>query len=351
MAKLSVIVPVYNTYPYLRECLDSIINQTHKNLEIIIVNDASPCEEDDIICKEYAERDNRIIYIKHIENKYQGGARNTGIKTATGEYITFVDSDDFLCDINTYQHCMSKIYINQDVDIVCFDNYMLNEARKEKLYNKTCSNYYKHKHYIIADKFPQELVVNKIFKRELFQDDTLFCEGIKFEDTEFWYRLNFIKKIKLLYIDRAYYMYRYNEYSTTNSQNSYLSVHYVLFKIYENMIKYKKEEYKKNIMDFININQSKYEQFSDNIKKQYIKNHIEFIKKIGISGKDILKYGNIYTLISLVDDEYIRNIYLEAFEAYKKINYKIVIPNMKVYKFNREIKRIINQIKNLFKKI
>ena len=102
MEKLSVIVPVYNVYPYLRECLDSIINQSYKNLEIIIVNDASPYIEDDEICKEYASKDERIIYIKHEENKKQGGARNTGIKAATGKYITFVDSDYYLNDMIAY---------------------------------------------------------------------------------------------------------------------------------------------------------------------------------------------------------------------------------------------------------
>ncbi len=77
MEKLSVVVPVYNVYPYLRECLNSIINQTYKNLEIIIVNDASPYKEDDEICREYASKDERIKYIVHEENKEIGaGAKH-----------------------------------------------------------------------------------------------------------------------------------------------------------------------------------------------------------------------------------------------------------------------------------
>lgn len=108
MDKLSIVIPVYNTYPYLRECLDSIITQTYKNLEIIIVNDASPYEEDDAICREYSEKDERIVYIKHTENKYQGGARNTGINVATGKYITFIDSDDFLLDNNIYMKIINE---------------------------------------------------------------------------------------------------------------------------------------------------------------------------------------------------------------------------------------------------
>ena len=121
MEKLSVIVPVYNVYPYLRQCLDSIINQTYKNLEIIVVNDASPYSEDDEICKEYAEKDNRIIYIKHEENKSQGGARNTGIKAATGKYITFVDSDDFLIKENIYEQVINTFNKNKKLDVVGFN--------------------------------------------------------------------------------------------------------------------------------------------------------------------------------------------------------------------------------------
>ena len=91
--ELSVIVPVYNVAPYLRKCLDSILNQTFKDMEIIIVSDGP--EEDNKICAEYAAKDSRIIFIKDI-GKGLGGARNAGIDIARGKYIAFVDSDDWL---------------------------------------------------------------------------------------------------------------------------------------------------------------------------------------------------------------------------------------------------------------
>lgn len=90
--KVSVIVPVYNVEKYLRRCLDSIINQTYRNLEIILVDDGSP-DNSGIICDEYAAKDDRITVI-HQENSGVSSARNTALCRATGEYIVFVDSDD-----------------------------------------------------------------------------------------------------------------------------------------------------------------------------------------------------------------------------------------------------------------
>src|SRR5574344_122915 len=91
---VSIIVPVYKVEPYLKRCLDIILNQTYKNIEIILVDDGSPdkCPQ---ICDEYAKKDNRIIVI-HQENGGLSAARNTGLDIAKGEYISFVDSDDWV---------------------------------------------------------------------------------------------------------------------------------------------------------------------------------------------------------------------------------------------------------------
>ncbi|MBS4763579.1 MAG: glycosyltransferase family 2 protein [Brachyspira sp.] len=89
----SIIVPIYNTERYLRRCLDSLVNQTFKDIKIIIVNDASQgnCKE---IIEEYKKKDNRIKYIEHSENKSLLQARKTGNIASTGKYIMYVDSDD-----------------------------------------------------------------------------------------------------------------------------------------------------------------------------------------------------------------------------------------------------------------
>ena len=92
--KITVIVPVYNVEHYLDKCLDSLINQTYKNLEIIVINDGST-DNSGIICQEYAQKDNRIIYIEK-ENGGLSDARNVGLDKMTGSYVTFIDSDDWV---------------------------------------------------------------------------------------------------------------------------------------------------------------------------------------------------------------------------------------------------------------
>ena len=115
MSKISVIVPVYNVEKYIFQCVDSILNQTYRNIEIIIVDDGST-DKSSKICDEYQLKDSRVRVI-HQKNKGLGGARNTGLKFATGEYVLFLDSDDWLeCDaleimINKIQNSRADIVI------------------------------------------------------------------------------------------------------------------------------------------------------------------------------------------------------------------------------------------------
>jgi len=95
MSIFSLIIPIYNVEKYLAECLDSCINQTFKDIEIICINDCSP-DKSDTILNEYANKDSRIKIITHEKNKGQGGARNTGVAVATGTYTWFIDSDDMI---------------------------------------------------------------------------------------------------------------------------------------------------------------------------------------------------------------------------------------------------------------
>lgn len=122
-AKVSVIIPIYNTAPYLREALDSICNQTLKELEIIIIDDGSTDESPQIV-EEYANSDSRI-QIFHQPNQGQGTARNLGLSYATGEYIYFMDSDDIL-QKETFEICYNKCITNL-LDFVFFDAELLTE--------------------------------------------------------------------------------------------------------------------------------------------------------------------------------------------------------------------------------
>ncbi len=104
--KISVIIPIYNVEPYLRQCLDSVVNQTYRDLEIILIDDGSP-DNCGAICDEYAAKDSRIQVI-HKANGGLSAARNDGLKIATGEWISFVDSDDW-CEVNYYSELMESM--------------------------------------------------------------------------------------------------------------------------------------------------------------------------------------------------------------------------------------------------
>lgn len=126
---ISVIIPIYNTESYLEQCIQSVINQTYKDLEIILINDGST-DNSGLICQKWKEQDPRIRYIKK-ENEGQGIARNLGIIRATGEYIIFVDSDDYLD-----KNLISKVYhyiSEQNADICVYAH----NGIGDKLYKRT----------------------------------------------------------------------------------------------------------------------------------------------------------------------------------------------------------------------
>ncbi len=114
MNKISVIVPIYNVEQYLPKCVDSILNQTYRNLEIILVDDGST-DASPKLCDEYAQKDPRVVVL-HKENGGASSSRNAGLDMASGEYIAFVDSDDWL-DSNMYTDMM-EILLKHDADIV-----------------------------------------------------------------------------------------------------------------------------------------------------------------------------------------------------------------------------------------
>ena len=113
---VTVVIPIYNVEKYLNRCIESVVNQTYSNLEIILVDDGSPdnCPK---MCDDWAKKDSRIKVI-HKENAGLGMARNTGIENATGDYICFFDSDDYI-DPDTVETCLSTAIANQ-VDLVVF---------------------------------------------------------------------------------------------------------------------------------------------------------------------------------------------------------------------------------------
>ena len=116
--KVSIIVPVYNVEKYLSACLDSLVNQTLRDIEIICVNDATQ-DASNLILEEFKHRDDRLVLLKHECNRGLSAARNTGLSIARGKYVYFMDSDDVL-DLNAMEICFQEAERNS-VDIVTFD--------------------------------------------------------------------------------------------------------------------------------------------------------------------------------------------------------------------------------------
>ena len=119
-SSISIIIPVYNPGEHLVKCLESIINQTYENLEIILVDDGSSDGSGEL-CDEYAKKDSRIICI-HQENAGVSNARNKGLEIATGDYFHFPDSDDYL-ELDTYEYLLNLIDEHQ-CDAVAFEHFV-----------------------------------------------------------------------------------------------------------------------------------------------------------------------------------------------------------------------------------
>ena len=136
--KITVIVPVYNVENYLNKCLDSLINQTYKNLEIIVINDGS-IDNSGEICQEYAQKDNRIVYIEK-ENGGQSEARNMGLDRMTGSYVAFVDSDDWV-ELD-YVEILYKKITEYQADIAVGNYYSFNESEGMYYFHIFGDSYY-----------------------------------------------------------------------------------------------------------------------------------------------------------------------------------------------------------------
>lgn len=226
MLKISVIIPVYNCEKYLQQCLDSVILQTYENLEIICVNDGSKDKSLKILQK-YAKNDSRIKIITQT-NQGQSTARNAGLKQATGDYISFVDADDWI-SLSLYQKFVNRLKkINRDVDIFLFNACNYTDKPKSiylsKFFEITEWKNFQYTNFLhrfddCMNPFSGNMsAVNKIFRKSFLTDNNIeFCQGLIFED-QLFYLQSFIKAKSILISDDPMYMYRrQNSSSTMNS--------------------------------------------------------------------------------------------------------------------------------------
>jgi len=216
MKKVSVIVPVYNVEKYLEKCLDSLVNQTLKDIEIIVVNDGSPDKSQEIIDK-YAKKYKQIKpYIK--ENGGLSDARNFGLKKAAGEYIAFVDSDDYV-DINMYEKMYNKAIKNNLDIVVCDLNYVYEDGKKQRVSSKVKNDTTDIKKVYI-NIYP--CAWNKIYKKDLFKNNVEFKKGVWFEDVDFLYKiLPYVKNIGVVKEPLSQYVQRDGSITKTFDKRLY----------------------------------------------------------------------------------------------------------------------------------
>lgn len=215
MEKVSVIIPVYNVEQYLDRCIQSVINQTFNNIEIILINDGS-IDNSQKICENYAKKDSRIILINQ-ENMGVSNARNIGINKATGDYITFVDSDDYVD--NRYVETLHKYITKYNADVcVCSTYKVYSNGKIEKEIREngllTCKEYLEK----LFNLKGFGVCRNNLYKSTVIKD-------IEFDSTirvgeDFYFNLNASKNIKsVIAIDTCLYYYFVNNNSLVRKFN------------------------------------------------------------------------------------------------------------------------------------
>lgn len=265
-ALISIIIPVYKVEKYLEKCIQSVINQTYENLQIILVDDGSPdnCGK---ICDEYAKKDHRIEVI-HKSNGGLSDARNKGLEMAKGEYIGFVDSDDYIeADMYEVLYNLLKQY-NADVSICNF--YTVSQGKISIKNADNGINEYNRIEIlkeILLDKNIQSYAWNKLYKKELF-DEIKYPIGKKYEDigTTF-YLLEKCNKVVVTGKSEYYYINRQDSIVNNVTEST--------------------------ITDYIELIMQRYDYIEENIKElsSYNKDYLKRILKT--AEKDIKSLNEV----------------------------------------------------------
>ncbi len=220
MPTFSIILPIYNVEKYLRECIESIISQTFKDYEIILVDDGSK-DSSPAICDEYAEKYD-FIEVVHKPNGGLSDARNVGLGYAKGEYVFFVDSDDYLIDENVLQKISGRLATSPDV--VAFKNIKWFETTNtvsKPSYDLTVSKdavlpHEKYLELIDKDAYSNS-AWSKVIRRSILVDNHIeFEKGLLGEDNDWYYKVvSYIQSLEL--IDEPLYVYRQRAGSITQT--------------------------------------------------------------------------------------------------------------------------------------
>ena len=319
---ISVIVPVYNVEKYLNKCVESIVNQTYTNLEIILVDDGSPdnCPQ---MCDEWAEKDSRIKVI-HKENGGASDSRNAALDIAKGDYITFVDADDYI----SYEcvEILLKALLENNCDMAAARYIEIkNGITKEKVYSKNTFifnevDYWK---YYYINRFSRWdisagiiAVWNKIYKKEVFED-IRFPIGRISEDAFIAHEIA-SKCDRIAYVDKPLYYYVIRSGSVShsvgdvNKANRFFDIidamkertnYFIENNIDENLIKYAYIDLFEYQIDryYIFKNEYKNKELYSKVKNDYRKTYQQTKNYNALNNDLYKKRNNLYTLFYIND--------------------------------------------------
>lgn len=233
MPKYSFIVPVYNVEKYIKECLDSILCQTYKDFEIVVIDDGAT-DNSYNVCLSIANRDNRVRIVRQ-HNMGLGEARNTGIRNASGEFVIFIDSDDFWVSSDKLQK-IDTFLKEQHCDVLCYRMILYDNDTKKYL-NKTGGKdgnvnklkYLKRIDKMIATDMYSYSACNKVVSTSLIRENNIYFNKGTSEDIDWSARLLMYTE-EILFLDEVIYAYRQNRAGSITHEtkkkflNSYLNI-------------------------------------------------------------------------------------------------------------------------------
>ena len=328
---ISIVIPIYNAEKYLEECLNSIKNQTYKNFEVIMVNDGSK-DDSETICMNFLRSDSRFRYLKK-ENGGVSSARNVGLDNVEGDYITFIDADDWV-DENYLDLLITTVKKNHSDIVVSsykqFNNIDVFYLRAYTIQEKYLLNFEKMNRDDFLTIFPKLMSINvcfnnavaKLFRKELVKN-LRFDTSIKYgEDLDFYFRL-YLNVDSISYVDEPTYVYRMHGDSTTSNFNQeHAEQELTIFKqMYEKI-----QEIGLPSIHYFNKLKKLLELRMDFLENKVLLNeYLDFLKNIG----ETVTYPN--TLISVVIPIYNVSPYLrlclESIENQTYPHFEVLLVN------------------------
>mgnify|MGYP004604313335 CR=1 FL=1 len=317
MKKVSIIVPCYNSSSYVDRCMDSLINQTIDSFEIVLVDDGSTDDTLVKLKKYRKEYSDKVVLVTLDKNMGLGNARNIGIKHSSGEYIGFVDSDDYV-DLNMFEVMYNKASKNNSSVVEC--NFIWEFPNKNKI---DITNGYELGSEMLVN--VRVMVCNKIYKKKWLDEiNPLFAVGLKYEDVLFTYEyVPYVKSVS--FVDEAFYHYVQRKSSLANNQNIRVrDIYDVLLQVRDYYVKNKIYDEYKNELEYLFVRYilgSSYKR-ACKIKDKKVRNKV-------------LDEG--WKLLNDLYPNWKKNAYLKT--GVKNIYFKMI--NYFFYKFNTIIFRML----------